>query len=332
MSKIEWTEQTWNPIVGCSLASPGCTNCYAMKMAGRLEAMAHKGNARLKHYKGTTQKTKSGFAWTGKIGFNEDALLKPLKRKKPTIYFVNSMSDLFHPDVSDEIRDQIFAIMALCPQHTFQILTKRPDIMREYITSINTQNIISIAGEFDLEGCFRLDIDYKIGKIQIFPLPNVWLGTSVENQKYAEQRIPDLLATPAAVRFLSCEPLIGPIDFAYCKDGLPDNMWESPLEDIDWVIVGGESGKGARAMHRDWARTIRDQCAAIGTDFYFKQWGDWLPYSEFAENKGAYGKILGVKPENFEHLDDRFSIRVGKSKSGRFLDGVIHDKRPEVKL
>lgn len=335
--------------------------------------MADKGNASFEHYKGTTQKTKNGFAWTGKIGFNETALLKPLKRKKPTIYFVNSMSDLFHPDVSDEIRDQIFAIMALCPQHTFQILTKRPDIMRKYITSMNTQNIISIAREFDSEKSAWLNADYNIAKIQIFPLPNVWLGTSVENQKYANERIPDLLATPAAVRFLSCEPLLGPINLNaipapdlidgdtydegwtynaldaddYYTQCYTDNFGTSwtisrhmPVRTnkIDWVIVGGESGKGARPMHPDWVRSIRDQCAETNTLFNFKQWGDWWPHPSFEtvtirqyNNSISYIDIdNGNQKKNPNRHTDQTMRKIGKKQSGRTLDGVIHDAVPQV--
>lgn len=319
--------------------------------------MADKGNTSFEHYKGTTQKTKNGFAWTGKIGFNENALLKPLKRKKPTIYFVNSMSDLFHPDVSDDVRDQIFAIMALCPQHTFQILSKRPDIMRKYITSMNTQNIISIAREFDSEKSAWLNADYNIAKIQILPLPNVWLGTSVENQKYAHERIPDLLATPAAVRFLSCEPLLGALDLTgvvrgdwsgereswnalsgawQVQDG--DHLRCGQTAKIDWVIVGGESGKGARPMHPDWVRTIRDQCAATGTAFNFKQWGDWWPHPSFEtvtihqyNNSISYIDIdNGNQKKNRNRNTDQTMRKIGKKQSGRTLDGVIHDSMPKV--
>lgn len=331
MSKIEWTQKTWNPIVGCSLKSPGCTNCYAMKMAGRLEAM---GQA---PYQGTTQRTKNGFAWTGQVNLSETALLAPLKRKTPTVYFVNSMSDLFHESVPDEWIDRIFAVMALCPQHTFQVLTKRSDRMRAYFEGIENGNEGRLLGDgwrdALVEGCAQ-NIWQKLTGDQTvdewlavhLPLLNVWLGVSVEDQARADERIPDLLDTPAAVRFLSCEPLLGPLDLECVP--WPAN-WNRSVDDvsdgidplrysaskIDWVICGGESGPGARPMHPDWARSLRDQCAAAGTAFFFKQWGDWrladqsLPQPSAKSRKGDFW-------------------RVGKKAAGNLLDGVVHAGYP----
>jgi protein gp37 len=306
MTKIEWTEKTWNPIVGCSVVSPGCTNCYAMKMAYRLEAMAPSdvstGNPHMLHYVGTTQESRGGPVWTGRI---KQAPLniqrQPLERKKPTTWFVNSMGDLFHEFADEDWIASVFLVMAQCPQHTFQVLTKRSERMRfllndsEFVDGLRSSlQIIDDPDQQPLE----------------WPLPNVWIGVSAENQEQADLRIPDLLATPAAVRFVSAEPLLGPVDFsrftprdrfynAVCEHcgyvGSTEYWFESRNVDdadvvcsrcnkisiaeevgqLDWIIVGGESGPGARPMHPDWARSIRDQCQAAQVPFFFKQWGAW---------------------------------------------------------
>ena len=241
-TSIEWTERTWNPILGCSIATPGCINCYAMKMAGRLEAMG------TERYLGTTTKQKKKSVWTGKLVLAPDSTINdPLRRKKPTTYFVNSMGDLFHEECPTKWIDLVFNVMANAPQHTFQILTKRAGRLREYVESRSEQ-----------------------------PLANVWLGVSTERQKEAEARIPELLAAPAAVRFISAEPLLGPLDlsrFLRCRPSL------------DWVIVGGESGHGARPMSSAWVESLRDQCATSRTPFFFKQWG--------GKNKKKAGRMLG---------------------------------------
>lgn len=359
-SKIEWTERTWNPIVGCSLESPGCTNCYAMKLAGRLALM---GTA---HYEGTTQKTKAGFVWTGKINVAPDSiLLAPLKRRKPTTYFVNSMSDLFHPDVPDDVIDRVFAVMALCPDHIFQVLTKRSARMRAYFAAIPQPRWIrhmkAAAAIFPTPSI----VDPKSGGVLLSTtngsLPNVWLGVSVEDQTRADERIPDLLATRAALRFLSCEPLLGPVDLTrvFLGEGGLDCASDAPPEwksiktlrfnvnaligapsinwgKIDWVIVGGESGPGARPMHPDWARSIRDQCAAAGVPFHFKQWGEFRPYDsaidDFTKNDptGEYGAndARHILNEGKEAGAENLVIRVGKRAAGRLLDRVQHDGIP----
>lgn len=359
-SKIEWTEQTWNPIVGCSLESPGCTNCYAIKLAGRLALM---GTAA--HYEGTTQKTKAGFVWTGKINVAPDSiLLAPLKRRKPTTYFVNSMSDLFHPDVPDDVIDRVFAVMALCPQHKFQVLTKRSARMRTYLTGPHCFRIADRILEIDRTSAASLRAIAAINSM--YPLPNVWLGVSVEDQVRANERIPDLLNTPAAVRFLSCEPLLGPVDLTrvFIGEGGLDCAADAPSEwksiktlrfivnsligapsinwgKIDWVIVGGESGPGARPMHPDWARSIRDQCAAAGVPFHFKQWGEWAPGECIGEpltrtETGAHFFNGAWSFEDFSpriaaelHIDDEPVLwQCGKKRAGRLLDGVQHDGMP----
>ena len=257
MSKIEWTGKTWNPIVGCSVVSPGCTNCYAMKDAWRFHH-----NSATPHYRDTAKRVNGKAVWTGKVALAPDhILLEPLRRKKPTTWFVNSMGDLFHESVPDEWIDRVFAVMAHAPQHQFQILTKRARRMREYLSGDALRRVARAANRIRT-------VDGLIG----WPLPNVWLGVSTEDQKRADERIPDLLATPAAVRFISAEPLIGPIKL---KEVLGGDWLASgksgERRGLDWVIVGGESGKGARPMHPDWARALRDQCASAGVPFFMKQ-------------------------------------------------------------
>lgn len=394
MSKIEWTEATWNPIVGCSLVSPGCTNCYAMRMAARLERMGQK------RYRGLTKPSKAGPVWTGKMRLVEEALTLPLRRRKPTTWFVNSMSDLFHENVPDEWIDRVFAVMALCPQHTFQVLTKRASRMREWfeerwqpapaqrVQFLNLppvdvpaepsgddrhERVYQAAGEF-------LDLDTVSDRFWNpdgsrkwpgWPLPNVWLGISAEDQRRADERVPDLLATPAAVRFVSAEPLLGPIDFeampfsegdprhkwsaltgqaimhATGEDGHPDftvRMTNPIKPHLDWIIVGGESGPGARPMHPDWARRIRDACAATSIAFHFKQHGAWtVAMDREAQDpdwRADYSRTLNDGQHGIAWLNlaggrgfhgERFHVmrRVGKSAAGRILDGVEHNELPD---
>ena len=240
MSRIEWTEQTWNPIVGCSKVSPGCDNCYAEKMSQRLARMGSTEN--MEAY--TSAIDWSNFdvplGWSGNTVFVESALKKPLKRKKPTVYFVCSMSDLFHEDTPFEWIDKVFDVMANCPQHTFQVLTKRPARMMEYFAKWKT-----------------------------FPdmrLTNVWLGVTAENQEQADRRIPFLLRIPgAAVRFVSVEPMLGPVELKLETGTL------KPETGLDWVICGCESGPGRRPMHWSWAKSLADQCHSAGVAFFMKQ-------------------------------------------------------------
>ena len=302
MSKIEWTEQTWNPIVGCSLVSPGCTNCYAMGMAHRLGgiSIAHESNnggdpGPLQHYRGLTRPSKAGAVWTGRVTLApEHALLAPLKRRKPTTYFVNSMGDLFHEDVPDSWIDQVFAVMALCQQHTFQVLTKRSARMREYFGNVDPDGdrarecAISAAADAMIDAAYENEdsIQRRHRKLDKrldccgggLPLPNVWLGVSAELQKEADERIPDLLGTPAAVRFVSAEPLLGPLKLDEIRHGMTTYypLLQVPGYDtgcLHWVIVGGESGPHARELDPAWVRDLRAQCERAGVAFFFKQWG-----------------------------------------------------------
>lgn len=235
-SDIEWTEATWNPIAGCSVLSPGCTNCYAMRMAARLQAM------RMAKYAGTTRKSGKRHVWTGRVNIDEKALAAPLAWKKPQRIFVNSMSDLFQDAVDEKIIRDVWQVMARAPWHSFQILTKRPERM------------LAVLSQPDFT-----------------TLGNVWLGTSVESRDYLG-RIDALRRVPAAVRFVSFEPLVGPIV-------APD------LAGIHWAIVGGESGPHARPMESWWAEQLRDDCKRQNVAFFFKQWG--------GRRKKKTGRVLG---------------------------------------
>lgn len=308
MTKIEWTEVTWNPIVGCSLASPGCTNCYAMRFAG----------TRLGHvskYDGLTQPAKLGPVWTGKLAFDEKALLAPLGWKKPRMVFVNSMGDLFHEDCPDEWIDRVFAVMALCPQHTFQVLTKRSARMREYLQRRCADRTPVIQEQANIT-----QQPVRFAELPAWPLPNVWLGVSVEDQQRADERIPDLLATPAAIRWISAEPLIGPVDLM-----IPG------FAKLDWVVAGGESGPGSRPMHPDWARSLRDQCAAAGVPFFFKQWGEYHPADQRkdANQIAAMGDMgTALRSGAAYSFEDQWTWKIGKKRAGRLLDGALHDGMP----
>lgn len=281
MSKISWTEKTWNPIVGCSIVSPGCTNCYAMGLANRL--LDKPGS----HYEGTTKKVNGNAVWTGKIALApEDKLMEPYKRKKPTTYFVNSMGDLFHEDAPDDWIDKILAIMALCPQHTFQVLTKRAERMREYFKC--DYRFAMIEGGAQAIHEKETDEDPSLW-LAVHDLPNVWLGVSAENQEQANTRIPFLLDTPATIRFVSLEPQLEEINLnhlhqGYCNmpsypeesyidalAGMKIDGWQFETPKIEWVIQGCESGHGRRPFNIKWAISMRDQCAGTNTAYFLKQ-------------------------------------------------------------
>ncbi|MDZ5453898.1 DUF5131 family protein [Labrys sp. ZIDIC5] len=225
-SQIEWTDATWNPVAGCSIISSGCTNCYAMEMARRLDAMA------VPKYHGLTRRSGKRTIWNGVVREDHASLKIPYGWKKSRKIFVNSMSDLFHQGVSDEFIVAVWKVMRETPHHHYQILTKRPDRMAELVSS-------------------------RIGDV----LPNVWLGTSVENADVVS-RIDELRKVPTAIRFISFEPLIGPVG--------PVN-----LSGIHWAIVGGESGRAARPIREEWIDEIHDRCLHYGSAFFFKQWGTW---------------------------------------------------------
>lgn len=240
ISRIEWTEATWNPVVGCTKLSAGCKHCYAEVMARRLQAMGVLGY-------------EQGFK---KVRVLPERLDEPLRRKKPTVYFVNSMSDLFHVQVPDEFIDQVFETMRTATQHTFQVLTKRGDRVAAY------------------------------AKGRTFP-DNVWMGVSVENKRHGVPRIDCLREVPAAVRFLSVEPLL-------------EDVGQLDLTGIHWVIVGGESGHGARPMKPEWVRNVQRQCQEQGVEFFFKQWGafgeDGLHRTKKANGRELAGRTWDGMP------------------------------------
>jgi len=362
-SAIEWTDDTWNPVSGCTRVSAGCDNCYAVTMTKRLEAMGQE------KYSGLVNIGKGHF--NGVVKCHEDALTIPLKAKKPRRYFVNSMSDLFHKEVPFEFIDKVFAAMALCPQHTFQILTKRPERMAEYLNERRSPNaaIAAIAHLWAMErgpvlanrlAQFESRLRTHFHELVVggpSPLPNVWLGTSCEDQSTADERIPHLLKCPAAVRFLSCEPLLGPVDVICSCGATVSNEFracEAATEPnrIHWVIVGGESGPSARPMHPEWARSLRDQCVKAGVSFFFKQWGEWLSKCQvkLADGSGdflphvtreticawgtsEYGALTanGKYSEGWTPFSDEVCVRkVGKKAAGRILDGRTWDEYPVV--
>ncbi len=249
---IEWTDATWNPVTGCSKVSEGCRNCYAAALAPRLAAMGQDGYTDLPWTKRNAPKN---------VQLHENRLDGPLRWAKPRRIFVNSMSDLFHELVPFEFVDRVFAVMALAPRHTFQVLTKRPERMAEYFGRSNTRasRIEAAMKEFRAGMLAAKPSDIRSPAL---PLPNVWLGTSVEDGRVVG-RVDHLRRVPAVVRFLSCEPLIGPLDL--------------DLDGVHWVIVGGESGSGHRPIEARWVRDIRAQAEEAGTAFFFKQWGGARP-------------------------------------------------------
>lgn len=294
---IAWTDATWNPIRGCTRVSEGCRNCYAETVAARF---SDKGMA----YEGLAKRTPSGPRWTGNIAVVDDHMADPLRWTRPRRVFVNSMSDLFHERLTDAQIARVFAVMYLAPQHTFQVLTKRAARMRQVLTSPGFYRLV-----LDHADAFRRDFPHK-GLLSVaisdptkFPHQNVWLGVSVEDQKAANGRVPELLATPAAVRWLSVEPQIGEVDLCplTCPDcgehdvsqGVVDGVLSQPwcaecdtemgdpdwlgIEAIDWVVVGGESGTNARPFDVAWADLLVRQCRGAGVAVFVKQLGA-VPY------------------------------------------------------
>lgn len=316
-TSIEWTDATWNPAVGCSKVSPGCDHCYAAGVASRGMQSAHRGLA----VRGE---------WTGEVRILPDRLDTPLAWHRPRRVFVGSMTDLFHPDVPASFIEAVFGVMAAASRHTFQVLTKRPQRMAELLTHWDADRLAAVAavavGEDPARGTELFPFSW--------PLPNVWIGTSIESDRYA-WRAERLRATPAAVRFLSCEPLLGPLP-------------SLDLTGIDWVIAGGESGHGARPMHPDWVRDLCDRCTTAGIPFLFKQWGAWVPYEPdaqppfFASQNGDLidGHHMPSALTDGDPIDgwwwpdageDAVYRHVGKKVAGRELDGRTWDEFPEAR-
>lgn len=298
---IEWTDATWNCIYGCTRVSPGCENCYA-------EAFTHRFSGQKGHrMEGLTVLKKQGPSWTGKITLAPDRLSQPLRWQRPRMIFVNSLSDVFHKDVSFPYIAAIFGVMGLAHNHTFQVLTKRHERMEEFYEWLQFES--HKAGRSLFQTCAfwlneyknsaymrdhqpeQIEIPAEIlsGEVALnWPLDNVWMGVSVEDQERCEERIPYLQRIPAAVRFLSMEPMVGEVN-------------DLDLSGIHWVILGGESGNGSRPMNPDWVRYVRDRCDEEGVPFFMKQWGQHDPH--------------GIKKKS-------------KKDNGCTLDGVDHKEWP----
>jgi len=332
-SKIEWCDAVWNPTTGCSKVSEGCRNCYAERLWPRLRAM---GNPAYKDRN------------FNDVACHPERLDQPMQWKKPRRIFVNSMSDLFHDDVPDEFIFKVFNAMANAQWingHTFMVLTKRPERMKRIMELIKKDLEEQAKPEKLSNGMTRRKMTFG------FPLKNVWLGVSVENQAEADERIPLLLQTPASVRFISAEPLLGPVDLSrylggFCHPGCIKDLTCSKhcghrkKDGLDLVIGGGESGPGARPMHPDWVLGLRDQCQDASVSFFFKQWGEWKTFYDREKDDPDWGNIPeeknGVQRLNINggrgfHGDRVVYLkRVGKKKAGRELDGRTWDEMPMI--
>jgi protein gp37 len=326
-TNIEWTDFSWNVLRGCSRVSEGCRNCYAESVANRFKGPGQP-------YEGLIA---VGGQWNGKIRVVDHLLNQPLRWRKPRRIFVNSMSDLFHENVPFDEIYKIMMVMQKAKHHSFQVLTKRPDRMLEFFRSRGSE-------------CMKIFADV---------MPNVWLGVSVEDQAAADERIPLLMQTPAAVRWLSIEPLLGPLDLTAFlgASGIGRNL--DALSNagvnpgalipskIDWVVVGGESGANARPMHPSWARALRDQCQAAGVPYFFKQWGEWRPICQ-GESQEVLDELWGrhcTVPKLCLHNNGQhtsitgpgawqqstapvLAFKVGKKAAGRQLDGREWNEYP----
>lgn len=298
---IEWTDATWNPIRGCRRVSTGCINCYAETMAARFSGpgQPYEGLAEMKHGKPR---------WTGQYQIVWDKFDQPLRWKRPRMIFVNSMSDLFYEELPFSVTLQIFETMIEANHHIFQVLTKRPGQMLKFFK-------------------YLYDVRIMVWNRYI-ESNNIWMGISAENQDTANERIPLLLKTPGHIRWVSAEPLLGPIDLRKC--GAIKEKWNIVRTDvscsvgeIDWLVTGGESGHGARPMHPNWARKLRDDCSEASIPFFFKQWGKWSP--DMPSQPYNYRKELvrdGVKTTTVMY-------GVGKKIAGNKLDSKIYQEYPK---
>jgi protein gp37 len=288
-TSISWTDATWNPIRGCSRVSEGCRHCYAELIAARFSGPGQP-------YEGLARRRSNGEPqWTGVVRPIKKHLADPIRWRRPRRIFVNSMSDLFHESLDVGYIAQVFAVMYLTPRHTFQVLTKRPLRMLEILTSATFYSAVLRAATY-LRHDFPRHIDGGISDRTKFPHPNVWLGVSVEDQQAADERIPLLLKTPAAVRFLSCEPLLGPVDILEAI---------RVLHRIDWVIVGGESGPGARPCRLSWIEQLMTQCREHDVAVFVKQLGsrpwedrDWVGIANDLELRDRKGGDPSEWPED----------------------------------
>jgi protein gp37 len=312
-TRIEWAEKSWNPIRGCSHMSIGCDNCYAERIAARFSGPGQPFEGAVKMLGETPRFPR----WTGELQFLEEKLWEPFSGKGKRI-FVCSMSDLFHRKVPFAFIEKVWAVMLLNPQHTFLVLTKRPDRMCQFLNEPE-QNILDRIHEMTRRRRIASN-HYPPAKFQP---PHIWLGTSVENQNRANFRVPWLLQCPAATRWLSCEPLLGPIDL---NQAIPTGTCpEGPsLSQIHWIVCGGEFGPGARPMYSKWATGLRDQCVEAGIKFFFKQWGAWMSVEKTP-------LIPDASPKYWHWPNGQtVSARVTKKQAGRLLDGREWNEYPET--
>ena len=339
---ISWTDATWNVLRGCSRVSLGCGGphgqggCYAERLAIRFAGPGQP-------YEGLVKSTPAGPRWTGEVRFVEEALTLPLRWRTPRRIFVNSMSDLFHEKVADEWIDRIFAVMLLAQRHTYQVLTKRPERMRAYLSDPDHTMRVLMAMNSLMGPTILAGVD-RAGSSK-FPCPAIHLGVSVEDQATVNARIPHLFETPAAVRWVSYEPMLGPVDFTRIDGGALSIHYEGIDFDalhgfdmrrtkLDWIVAGGESGPGARPPHPDWFRSARDQCVAAGVPYFFKQWGEYAPVPPRAAGPGRMvragdivvtpdGRRAPIKADLSCDLEGAGipMRRFGKKAAGAMLDG-----------
>ena len=325
-TSIEWADSTWSPVRGCTRASEGCSGCYSERLCARnLPGLRSPTTG-----KSFAVMTPQGPRWTGRVELIENELEKPLHWRKPRRIFVCSMSDPFHEKLSHGDIDKVFAVMALCPQHLFLVLSKRAKWMRDYVKGVNSAerfHDINLAAR-DICGSPWYGAVLPTQQDGMvpggWPLANVWLGVSVEDQQRADERIPWLLKTPAALRFVSIEPMLGPVvldrieyedhgtaemSALFCEEDA-ETCGEWGTATLNWVICGGENGPGARPMNPDWPRRVRDDCQAAAVPYFFKGWGEWAPMDVECLSKPA---------------------RVGRKAAGRLLDGREWGEMPEVK-
>lgn len=343
-SNIQWCDATINPCVGCTPVSPACDNCYAARMAARMCRHPNPKIARL--YAGLTD---AAGKWTGKINLNPEAMEKALRWKRPRRIFVGSMTDLFHEAVPDSFLDQIFTDMALAQQHTFILLTKRPERMLHYIQGVHDEPV-DTERDMALFDPWRATWGELYGQ-RPWPMRNVILMTTVEDQPRADERLPIMaeLGGRGWTTGVSVEPMLGPVnvapyftscphcgwweiykprgDRAYCQDC--GQEFDAPAKGLSWVIAGGESGPGARPMHPAWVRSLRDQCKRSGVPFLFKQWGEWTPTDASGRVEGDCDISGGFRAHRYNWADGSRSYRVGKHRAGRLLDGVEYNQFPE---
>jgi protein gp37 len=310
-SKIQWTDATWTVVTGCTKDSAGCAHCYAAREWSRLSA-----NPAVPKYYGRS---------FGDVRFHVSDLDQPLRWRRPRRIFVPSMGDLFHEQIFDHQIAAAFAVMAACPQHQFQVLTKRASRMRAFMS------------DWDMNRCLYVleqvawDISATVVAQMAWPPVNVLLGVSAEDQQTADARIGELLDTPAAGRFVSLEPLLAGVDLSdfLVPPGAPNRIVKPlslpieymPVVGVDWVIAGGESGPKARPTHPNAFRRLRDQCECAQVPFYFKQWGEWAPYAQASPTGDRYARTHVFS-------DGTAVYRCGKKKAGRVLDGRTHDEVP----